>query len=363
MKRSHRSFIAVACIAGCATLPRPSVLDRSRATSLSPTQQEARQLAPQAHANAERLRLEAESAFESGELELARALGDHSLAAFERATTQANLARAEQRVALARHDLARVEQQLATLEAHQQQLEAEVRALELRYKVERDAEPRVAVAPASPQREAARRAAARSISEHARLLCVATRLVTQQDDDDVTQLLQSLDSLQSQLSKTAPSESISTALDLRAACLQALTRARRQDPPQDSPSPTSLLSQLAAAMPDAAPFEDDRGVVVVQTDFVGPTPSSLSPAAQQRLRQLAEVALAHPKLPILVVIHSEQDETAAKPLLDLMKTELARVGLDRAVLHHSGNRLPSAARLVSGAKQNTRRIEFVFVTH
>ncbi len=357
-----RSLIAVACIIGCASLPRPSVLERSRATSLSPAQQEARQLAPQAHANAERLRLEAESAYESGELELARALGDHSLAAFERATTQAHLARAEERVVLAQHDLARVEQELANLEAHQQQLEAEVRALELRYKVERDAEPRVAIEPASPRREAARRAAARSTSEHARLLCVAARLLGEQADE-LAKLLGSLDSLQSQLSKAAPSESISTALDLRAACLQALTRARRQDPPEGAPSPASLLSQLATAMPDAAPFEDDRGVVVVQYDFVGPTPAALKPAAQQRLKQLAEVAQAHPTLPLLVVVHSDRGEAASSSVLDLMKTELSRAGLDRAVLHHSGNRLPSAARLVSGAKQNANRLEFVFVTH
>lgn len=362
MTRFHRTLIALAWFIGCASLPRPSVLDRSRATSTSPAQQEARQLAPQAYANAERLRLEAESAFDGGELERARALGEQSLAAFERATTQANLARAEQRVALAQKDLTDTEQELAGLQAHQQKLDAEIRALELRYKVERDAEPRVAIAPASPQREAARRAAARSTSEQARLFCVAAQLLEPQQRDELGAQLESVDSLQAGLSKARPSESISEALDLRAACLQALTRARRQAPAADTPAGSSLLSRLTAALPDTAPFEDDRGVVIVEEDLVGAAHDTLGAAARQRLQRLAEVAQAHPQLPVLVVIHSEQGEQGSARLLDELKRELAHVGLQRAVLHHSGNRLPTAARLVKGAKPNANRIEFVFVT-
>src|SRR4051812_20829546 len=221
---------------------------------------DARKSAPQAYARAELLKQRAEQAYADKDLPAAQILSEQALAAYLRATLEARLTKAENRLAEAQVLEKKQAERLAQLDTEQQRLSAEAADLELRAKVARDAEPLAKNEPASPEREKARREAARAIVSQGSLLCVAARLV-EPNRATLAPLLSKADDLRKKLDSAAPAP-IDDATALRSDCLRELTLARR---PRAQANPSqgesdALLAELSRA--DFLPFRDDRGVVV-----------------------------------------------------------------------------------------------------
>ena len=261
MKRLLLTFVL---LAGCAAPARPQIMAEVDRTREGKSVVDAQKTAAQAYARAELLRQRAERAYQDGDLSGAQILSEQALAAYLRATIEARLTKAEIGLAEARaHEKTHAER-LSQLEVEQQRLAAEAADLELRVKVARDAEPLPKNEPASPEREKARKEAARAIVTQGSLLCVAAQLV-EPSRGALAPLLRKADELRKKLVTAAPAP-IDDATALRSDCLRELTLARRpraQSNPAQGES-DALLSELGRA--DFLPFRDDRGVVVLIDD-------------------------------------------------------------------------------------------------
>ena len=282
---------------GCATPARPQIMSQVDRTRDGQAVLDARKNAPQAYARAELIKQRAEQAYADGDLPSAQILSEQALAAYLRATIEARQTRAEARLAEARVLEKSQAERLAQLEVEQQRLSAEAADLELRTKVARDAEPLAKNEPASPEREKARREAARAIVMQGSLLCVAARLV-EPNRSALGGLTSKADELRKKLDTAAPAP-IDEATALRSDCLRELTLARR---PRAQANPSqgesdALLTELSRA--DFLPFRDDRGVVV--TLHAPREAGKLAAKASAKLADLGRVAKAHPEFPLLVV--------------------------------------------------------------
>lgn len=364
MKRaSARSlaWVAAALSFACAATPRPRVLLSLDATEKSPAVLAARGQAPQAFARAEALRHEAEKAHDAGDPAGAQILGEQALAAFQRAVTLAGVTRAEQRAAAAEVSLTRVKGALAQTEQTQKQLAADTEALELRLKVARETLPMPESGPpASPERELARREAARALAAQARLLCSAARLL---DPKRATldPAFQKIADVEKVLATNATTP-IDDARSVRSTCLGELTATRRprtQANPAD-PASDELLKQLSDA--SLKPSRDDRGVVVtLESPFE--RDDHLTTHAASRLADLAGVAKAHPDFPLLVVLHAvgklgEARETARG---QQAASALRDHGAPRVETASVGMALPRVDPHAPGAAARNDRLEVVFV--
>jgi len=355
------TLLAAALSFACASTPRPRVLLSLDATEKSPAVLAARGQAPQAFARAEALRHEAEKAHDAGDPAGAQILGEQALAAFERAVTLAGVTRAEQRAAAAEVSLTRVKAALAQTEQTQKQLDADTEALELRLKVARETLPLPESGPpASPERELARREAARALTAQARLLCSAARLL-EPKRATLDPVFQKIADVEKVLATNATTP-IDEARSVRSACLGELTatrRSRTQANPAD-PASDELLKQLSDA--SLKPSRDDRGVVVtLETPFE--RDDRLTTHAASRLADLAGVAKAHPDFPLLVVLHAvgklgEARETARGAQA---ASALRDHGAPRVETASVGMALPRVDPHTPGAAARNDRLEIVFV--
>lgn len=344
-------------VAGCATPARPQVMNQVDRTREGQAVRDARQNAPQAYARAELFRQRAEQAYRDGDLPSAQILSEQALAAYLRATLEARLTRAETRLAEARLLEKTQSDRLAQLDVEQQRLSAETADLELRAKVARDAEPLAKNEPASPEREKARREAARAIVTQGSLLCVSARLV-EPNRTALPALLSKADELRKKLDTTAPAP-IDEATTLRSDCLRELTLARR---PRAQANPSrgesdALLTELSRA--DFLPFRDDRGVVV--TLHAPRESGKLSAKAGEKLADLGRVAKAHPEFPILVVTHDARagakDDGLSAQAVDALKA----AGATRIEAKSAGSTTPIVPPDRAGAAARNDRLEIVFV--
>jgi hypothetical protein len=357
----HLGLLVATLAFGCASTPRPQVLVAVDAEEKSPAVAQARAQAPQAFARAAQLKHDAEAAHDAGDPASAQILGEQALAAYQRAVTLAGITRAESRAAAAEVSVGRSKATIAQAEQTQKQLDADTTALELRLKVARETLPApVSGPPASPERELARREAARALVAQARLLCSASRLL-----DPKRATLEAhfkrIGELEAALASKAMTP-IDDARAVRSACLGELTATRRprtQANPAD-PSTDALLKELSQA--SLVPSRDDRGVVVtLGTPFE--RDDKLTSQATTRLSDLAGVAKAHPDFPVMVVVHSAgklpegrettRTERAAGALRDhgAPKVETASVGMA----------LPRVDPREPGAATRNDRVEIVFV--
>src|SRR6188768_2317085 len=292
-------LLALLSLSACATPARPQIMSQVERTREGQAVQDARKNAPQAYARAELLTQRAEQAYADNDLPGAQILGEQALAAYLRATVEARQTRAEARLAEARLSEKTQSERLAQLEVEQQRLSAEAADLELRAKVARDAEPLAKNEPASPEREKARREAARAIVTQGTLLCVSARLI-EPNRSALGALSSKAEELRKKLDTAAPA-AIDEATALRSDCLRELTLARR---PRAQANPSqgesdSLLTELSRA--DFLPFRDDRGVVV---SLHAPREAGkLGAKATEKLTELGRVAKAHAAFPVLVVTH------------------------------------------------------------
>ena len=351
------AWAALATIA-CASTPRPQSLQDAASVSTMQAVQASEDWAPQAYAKAERLLEQAEDAHDAEQLELSSALAQHALAAYQRAQVQARIAKAEQRLADAKRELGGLEQRIGALRAHQEEVASRAEALELKYRVIRDAEPATPVEAADPKREAARRVAARSIIEGARLLCLAARLL--EPKTDLSTVTAKMDALEERLEQSPRPTPIDEAAALRSACLEHITQIRsaqlQKTPAQDEGD--VLLSRMTTAVGDARVFRDDRGVVVpIERAF--DRQGALTPATLSRLEQLADIARANPALPIMVVIHGPPRQTASATVN--ARRWLSEHGLPEAVVVDAEDQLPASVKPPKGG-QSSSRVEFVFVS-
>lgn len=355
------SWVALALVLGCAELPRPKVLDSAAAAAGSRPLVEARQRAPQVFARAEKLRAQAEEAYEGEHLGQADALGEQALAAYQRAVVNHRVGQATERLVLAQHELAETQHRLASLSSQNEALLSEVNALELRLKVIRDALPLAPLEPANPKREAARRSASLSLLETARLLCASAQLLDPENPGP-KQILKEVDSLASAVTEAKAPTPVDQAFLLRTRCLEQLTlirRPNRQQKPATDPADV-LLSQLGSALPDSAPHRDDRGVVLTFSELFNG--AALAEPGTQRLGQLAAIAKANPGFPVLLVVHGARaDRGQGVARAATLQKALEQAGLARAKVHVADDRLPLGVHGIKGAKLQDERVEWVFV--
>lgn len=355
---SSRLLLGALLLAGCATPARPQVLGEVDAVRAAPAVVAAKSSAPQAFARAELLRKRADEAFAADDQPSAQILGEQALAAYLRATVEARLTRAEALLSEATAQEAKQAERLSQLAAEQLRVSAEAADLELRAKVARDAEPIAKSAPASPERERARREASRAIVTQASLLCVAARLI-EPARSSLSPLLAKADELRAQLdgARTAP---IDDATALRSDCLRELTLARR---PRAQATPSrgesdALLTELSRA--DFLPFRDDRGVVVT----VRPVREGgkLSAQAASKLADLGRVARAHPEFPVLVVVHDARAGSPEDGLSAQAVAVLKAAGASRIEGSNAFASSPVVPPDRAGASARNERLEIVFVS-
>jgi hypothetical protein len=319
---------------------------------------DARQSAPQAYARAELLRQRSDQAFAEGDAIGAQILAEQAMAAYLRATVEARLTKAEARLAEAAVLEQKQSERLAQLSAEQQRLSAEAADLELRVKVARDAEPLAKNEPASPEREKARREAARSIVTQGSLLCVAARLV-EPGRASLAPLLGKADELRAKLATAAPAP-VDEATALRSDCLRELTLARR---PRAQANPSrgesdALLAELSRA--DFLPFRDDRGVIVTLRSMR--EGGKLAGKAAEKLADLGRVAKQHPDFPVLVVVHDARAGAKDDGLGAQAVEALKAAGATRVEARSAGSTSPVVPPDRNGAAARNERLEIVFVS-
>jgi len=362
MRRSLCAVCAVISLsaAACAPTPRPEIMRQVDAARASASVQAAAKSAPQAYADAELRRRQAEQAFTDDKQASAQILSEQALAAYTRTTVQARLARAQAALADEQARLAKATAVQTDLDAQQQRFLLEAEALETRLKVARDAEPLPVSAPASAEREQARLAAVKALLSQAKLLCMSARLL-EPNRESVGPLLGKLEELNSKL-RTPPAP-IDDAVAARSGCLKELTLARRPAT-QKNPSAgvsDALLSELSAS--SLLPFRDDRGVVVTLRALFN-AKDQLSGEASTQLDTLGKVAKAHPEFPVLAVVHvargsaSTRDAAQAAAIAEVLR----KSGAPHVAAETAGSNLPVLDPARPGAGERNARIEVVFVS-
>lgn len=375
-KRALRGALAgaVLLLAACAPPPRPPVLADVDQVRGGPAALDAKELAPAAHAHAEKLRGEADAAYASGDLAAAQILGEQALAAYAHAHAVARIARADARTEKGRAELAAAQAELAKIEADQARVSAEADALDLKIKVVRDAQPLVPSGRADPDREAARLAAARALAVQARVLCAAARLLASDapKDSEVAKLqtpideaIAGADKLDAAVGPSATLAPIDQASRTRAACLSALTLVRRAKSPvtRATGAGDALLTELS--QPGTwSPSRDDRGVyVVLRGIFSG---DALSSAGDAKVAEVAKIAAAHPTFPVAVVVHAEKapgakEEASLRARADAVVASLKKNGATKVTGVVAGAAAPVVDPLGKDKARNAR-VEIVFIT-
>lgn len=357
--RSVRWLCLALGVSACAPMPRPAIMREVDSARASAAVQEAAKAAPQAYADAELRRTQAETAFGDDDQPSAQILSEQALAAYARATVQARLVRAQATLADEQNRLAKANQLQSDLDLQQQRFLLEAETLETRLKVARDAEPLPVSAPASVEREQARLAAVKALLSQAKLLCLSARLL-EPGREGLPPLLGKLGELTAKLA--APPAPIDDAIAVRSGCLKELTLARRPATQKDPAAGVTdaLLAELSAS--NLLPFRDDRGVVVTLRALFN-AKDQLSSEALATLDSLGKVAKAHPEFPVLAVVHvargnaSARDTAQASAVADaLRKAGAARVETDTA-----GSAQPVLDPDKPGAGQRNARVEVVFV--
>jgi hypothetical protein len=360
--------------------------------------EEAKQAAPQ---------LVAQGDDEVAKAQAQTAEGDDTAASLHAEAAEALYLRARVQARLARADLDRTDAERSLAEAtSQRDAYAKTRAelsrttddLDVKLRVARERAFPAASGPASKEREAARRAAARSLAEEARLLCTAARIVGA-TGDDITQAESELDGLVKDLegnpepsrsgatpptppssppSASLPAVRTSTAtataksspppalLDraakARVHCLSTLEHARKEDAMTGTKN-DALLAALSSA--GYRPTRAEEGVTVTLADaFDG---AALSQSGKKKLAELGRVAREE-KVGVELVLHDAQDPSARdaandKARADLAADALAGGGADRGSMkvELAGAKLPLFDPQDLARRAKNARLDVIFV--
>jgi flagellar motor protein MotB len=335
---------------------------------------DAQTLAPQAFAEADQALRAAKEAERAGDMVAAELHAEHAVAAYQHAIAIARLTHATDEETQAKEALARASEQAARFAAARKAAEREADDLEKQIKVAREAERPGAAGPADPDRERARLVSAQALATQGRLLCSAARLVSAQAPG-LAEAEAAITDLEKKLEASPKPAPIDQAARARAACLAALTKARRTGAP-DSDASDALLGELSRSIDpkatrttDLAPSRDERGVVVtLRTLFPAGKTEKLSTEGESTLKDLGRIAAAHPGFGVQVVIHDASTPSAADISLDKKRGEAITKALTeggasaaKTKVEQAGSRAPVFDPSDAKRREKNARIEIVFV--
>lgn len=390
MKRALLFVSFAVLAAACAPIPQPRVVDEADEVGRSPAVLDAKVYATPAWAAAEKRRLEAHAALEKGPQARAQLLAEEAIAGYQEAVNLARIAKATRRAEQAEAEAQTLEGELAAALGTMKTLTADVEGLELRLRVAQGAEPASASGSASPEREAARRDAARAMAVQARLLCGSARLLgagktaasgppsdkIPEDPSSSAVVSRDLAEAEARLGEldTALAAAKATPIDLatrtRASCLSVLTRTRRGNAAASEKkgaagadaSGDNLLTELSAMSQKngLAPSRDERGVVVTLRDvFDGDKPKA---KARSLFEELDRVAASHPGFGVAVVVHTDRPVAGAERAkweerAKAVASAFGSVAEQKRLVLFAADALP----VVTGKNTRNARVEIVFV--
>jgi hypothetical protein len=365
MTPNLRSAWLSLALGACATTPRPMILTQVDSVRSEVAIRETAELAPQAIAQAEHLRADAEAAWPKGDIATAQILAERALAAYAHARVLAHIVATEQRLVAANAEVQKTEAELLALEAAKTKTAAEAADYEAQLRVAKEAETLADPAPASAEREQARRVAARTALVQARLLCLSAILLdgeASRPAEDAKSALADLDAIEAKLASTKTVIPIRDAIAARSRCQLLLTGARRAALSEDPTNPEAdeLFVELARA--GFVPSRDERGIVV---NFGKPFASSgLSREVESKLQELVTIAKQRHASTLLVVTHSRPSEPPALEgrRLNAVLERLRSDGVSQVQGFAAGARLPVAQSTDLSAASRNERLEVVFVT-
>lgn len=366
-------FVAATLALGCgasapAKSPMVSNAERTRAALQG---SDAQTVASLAFAEADQslhAAKEAEKAGDSGGAELH---AERAVAAYQHAVALARLAHASEEERQAKEALARATDQATRYGIARKAAEREADDLDKQLKIAREAVTPSSSGPTDPNRERARLIAAQSLATQARLLCSAARLVSA-ESPGLAEAEAAATELEKKLEASPKPAPIDLAGRVRAACLGALTKARRASASQADPT-DALLGEIsrssdpkAKSTTDLAPSRDERGVVVALRSLF--QADKLSSEGEAALADLGRVAAAHPNFAVQIVIHDATPPGAADIALDKRRGEAIKKALVEAganatktTVEQAGARAPVVDPTDAKRRPRNARVEIVFV--
>jgi hypothetical protein len=351
MRKRHLLWFGL--LAACSSAVRPEILGQVDAVASGTSARESKELAPQAYVKADRLRREAEAAADAGQGPAAELKAERAIAAYGHAQVLARIVKAEQRLVAAKAELKQAQIDAMALEAKQLTVAAELASLEKQLQVEREAEAIAESKASSPDREAARKTAARTALTQAKLLCIAARQLGG-DAQSLESLLTTVSALDEQVKKAATAVPLNEAIRARSQCQEQLTFARR--PARQAAPGSETPDRLFLALSEAgyAPNRDDRGIVVTfdSTDLGA------------KASELASLAKTHDDLPLLVVGRgsAKSSPSGLSSPAEALAKQLRDAGA-KSVHAESLGELPGNPAYFPGQdRRKPQRVELVFVT-
>lgn len=351
-------------------LAKLSDADRARAALEG---KDAQVLAPQVFAEGDQALRAAREAEKAGDREAAELYAERAVASYQHAVMLARLARATEARTLSEDALAKKSDEVTRFSAARLAAEREADDLERQIKIQREAIAPTASGPADPAREKARLVAAHSLAVQARLLCSAARLVSDKAPG-LTEAETATGDLEKKLASLGPKEAapIDAASRARAACLGALTKARRASASPDPDAADTLFGELSrSADPKSperlAPSRDERGIVVtLHGVFKG---EALTPEATATLKDLGRVAAAHPTFSVQVVVHDAAAPSANEASADARRGDAVAKALHdggassaKTKVEQAGARIPLFDPADAKRREKNARIDVVFVS-
>jgi outer membrane protein OmpA-like peptidoglycan-associated protein len=349
---------------GGAPLASPGPVDEMERARATPAANEGKALAPEQFALAEHERDLARQSRAAGDDTAAALYAERAIAAYGHALVLARLARATSDLADASKALDDAAEQAKKLSASRASLEHEADELETKVKIAREQLTPASSAP-TPEREAARLVAARSLATQARLMCGAARLLSAsatelgEAEGDVAKVESQLDGKE----RSSPTP-IDAAARARARCLDVLTRTRRATGDETGQADT-LLAELSASG-SWAPTRDERGVVIaLRGVFHG---RALTAEGEAKLKELGRVAGAHPAVVVQVVVHDATPPSAADKTADQQRADAATKALlaggaaaAKVKAELAGARAPVVDPNDAKSRARNERVEIVFI--
>lgn len=362
MRSQLQALILAAQVVGCAAIPPPDVLVDLEEIAESPSAKRARELAPDAVAEAERLAREARQAAEGDDFAAAQILGEEAVAAFAEAVAAARAVEAERRHVEVKDAVGAAEKRLAQLEVEHQRVEADLRAVEARLEVLHNLEQPEPSGDATGARADARRNAARAMLVDATVTCGAAKLLAGERDlallDEAQSRVAELRKAVDDLTEAPP---VDGAMRVRAQCLEALTEVRRTVSSAEGGAGTDALLEALSSAKLGTVQRDARGVVVIVRGLFDER--GLSKRGRAAVERLIAVAKEHPA-PILVVAHEARGRAAEEPHRSAALVAALRAALGEGRVSEpqlAGTHRPLVDPKGAYASDN-RRIELVFVT-
>lgn len=365
--------LTIGCGGGVANVVKVNEAERARSALLG---RDAQVLAPQAFAEADQALQAARAAERAGDKLGAELQAERAVAAYEHALAIARLTRATDEETRANEALSKAIEQGQHYSAARKAAEREVDDLEKQLRVAREAERPAGSGPVDAERERARLVAAQSLATQARLLCSAARLVSPDAPGLAEAEAQAAD-LDKKLDTSPKPAPIDQAARVRAACLMALTKARRSGASDKDPA-DALLGELSRARlaegtaeakdksTPLAPSRDERGVVVTLRSLF--KNDGLSPEGVTVLKEIGRIAAAHPDFAIQVVIHDAAPPNADATALDKKRGEAVTKALTDAgaspaktKVELAGVKAPVFDPTDAKRKAQNARVEIVFV--